>query len=495
MVPRQLGRAGVFGGTADRAGLPRLQLLGQQARPVGVELPLQRGVLSLGLVQRGLGLYVVLLAGGGRFGGLIRRRQAAQQGFAGGGQVLRQFDVVFQPHLLGVGLAQGVPGGLGVGDGLFQRVAAGLQLGLQRLGLALHLRRAGFLRHQPRQLTPPGYPFLGQLDPGVSPGDLLVQVGHDLVLPGLDGLVKFQQPFGQVHRPRRPEGVPGVLDLLQFGGGLLVGPGAQQAAHMHEQHLLQTAAGLVGLPGVADGRLSQPLVVGGVKDLAQDVGAVGGRRVEQPGEVVLGQHGHLGKLLGVDAQQLDHRRRHGLGARDRGFRFPDQFRPGRAFHDAAAPLGGALLLRPAAHHVGAAPVGEGQLHEGLGVGGGEIAAQHGGLAVFAGGLAVEGKGDGVKQGGLAGAGVAADQEQAAAAEFGKIQLGAPGIGPEGTQGQVQGFHALAASSRSCFTARASSMVRGRPFIWVKKSWNSSAKGLPRTARAASAGPAALPRGW
>ena len=35
---------------------------------------------------------------------------------------------------------------------------------------------------------------------------------------------------------------------------------------------------------------------------------------------------------------------------------------------------------------------------------------------------------GIKQGGLAGAGVAADEEQSAAAEPGKIQLGAPGVG-------------------------------------------------------------------
>ena len=403
--------------------------------------------------------------------------------------------MVFQPHLLGVGLAQGVPGGLGVGDGLFQRVAAGLQLGLQRLGLALHLRRAGFLRHQSRQLTPPGHTFLGQFDPGVSPGDLLVQLGHRFVLLDLDGLVQFQQVPGDLHRPRRREGVPGVLQLFQPGGGVLVGPGPQQAAHMQEQCFLQTAAGLVGLPGMADGRLAQPLVVGGVKDLAQDVRPVGRRRVEQPGKVVLGQHGHLGELFGVDAQQLDHGRRHGLGPRYRGFRLPDQFRPGRAFHNAAAPLGGPLLFRPAAHHIGAAPVGEGQFHKGFVGGGGKIAAQHGGLAVFAGGLAVEGKGDGVKQGGLAGAGVAADEEQSAAAEPGKIQLGAPGVGAEGAERQVQGFHALAASSRSCLTARASSMVRGRPFIWVKKSWNSSAKGLPRTASAASAGPAVVPRGW
>lgn len=51
--------------------------------------------------------------------------QILQQGGAGGGQTLGQFDTVLDLQLLGVALAQGGAGGLGVGDGLFQRVAAG----------------------------------------------------------------------------------------------------------------------------------------------------------------------------------------------------------------------------------------------------------------------------------------------------------------------------------------------------------------------------------
>ena len=157
---------------------------------------------------------------------------------------------------------------------------------------------------------------------------------------------------------------------------------------MHEQHFLQTAAGVVGFPGVLHRRLAQALVVGGIKDLAQNGRAVGGGRIQQPGKIVLGQHGHLGELFGVDAQQLDDGRRDSHRPRDRFLRFPDEFRPGRAFDDAAAPLGGALLFGPAAHPVGAAPVGEGQFHKGFGFGGGKIAAQHGGFAVFAGGFAI-----------------------------------------------------------------------------------------------------------
>ena len=234
-------------------------------------------------------------------------------------------------------------------------------------------------------------------------------------------------------------------------------------------------------------------MVGSVKNLAQNGGAVGGWRIEQPGKVVLRQHGHLGKLPGVNAQQLGDGGGHGGGTAHRLVRLTDEFRLGGAFHKAAATLGGPLLVRPAAHGVAAAPVGKGQLHVGFGFGRGKITAQHRGFAVLAGGLAVQGKGDGVKQGGLARAGVAADQKQAAAAKDRQVQVGAPGVGAKGVQGQVQGFH-LEASSRRAFTARASSTVSGRPFIWVKKSSNSEAKGLPRTDCAVSAGKISAPWG-
>ncbi len=90
-------------------------------------------------------------------------------------------------------------------------------------------------------------------------------------------------------------------------------------------------AGLLGLAGMLHRRLTQTLVVGGIKDLAQNGRPVGGRRIQQPGKIVLGQHGYLGKLFGVDAQQLDHRRRDRHRPGDRFFRFPDQFRPGAGF--------------------------------------------------------------------------------------------------------------------------------------------------------------------
>ena len=172
-------------------------------------------------------------------------------------------------------------------------------------------------------------------------------------------------------------------------------------------------------------------MVGGVKDLAQDRRTVGGRRIQQPGKIILRQHGDLRKLFGVDAQQLGDGGGHSRSPADGFLRLADQLGLGRAFYNAAAALGGALLVRPAAHGVGAAPVGKVQLHKSFGIRRGKIAAQHRGFAVFAGRFAVQGKGDGVKQGGLARAGVAADQKQPAAAENRKVKVGAPGVGAKG----------------------------------------------------------------
>ena len=239
---------------------------------------------------------------------------------------------------------------------------------------------------------------------------------------------------------------------------------------MHQKYIIQPLAFLLGAAGVVHGGLSKALVVGRVKNAAQDGGPLSGGGVQQPGEIVLRQHRHLRKLLGVNAQQLDNGVRHSGGTADRLVRLADEFGLGGHLDHAAAPLGRALLVGPAAHRVAAPPVGKGQLHRGLGLRCSKIAAQHRCFSIFARGLAVECKGDGVKQGGLARAGIAADQKQAVAAERRKIQLCTAGVGAEGVQDQLPGFHSLFdASSRSFFTASTSSVVRARPFILVKKS--------------------------
>ena len=68
---------GVAGRAADRAGLALFQIAGQQASAVGVKLALQRAVLLLGLVQRGLRRHIGSLAVFGVLPGLVGVLQLA----------------------------------------------------------------------------------------------------------------------------------------------------------------------------------------------------------------------------------------------------------------------------------------------------------------------------------------------------------------------------------------------------------------------------------
>ena len=242
--------------TAHRAGLAVHQLLGQQTRAVGVQLALHGDVGGLQLIQSGLGFGVGMLlffgVGLGSFGFV----QILQQGGAGGGQTLGQLDTVLDLQLLGVALAQGGAGGLGVGDGLFQRVAAGLQLGQHGVDLALHLGGALFFFDQPGQLLAAGSAFLGNFYTGVAPGNLLVQVVHDALLALLVGLVKFQQALAQLGGRTGGVGVAVGLQFFQLAGGVLVGAAAHQAANLHKQGVIQAAAGILGFAGMLHGGLA-----------------------------------------------------------------------------------------------------------------------------------------------------------------------------------------------------------------------------------------------
>ena len=175
----------------------------------------------------------------------------------------------------------------------------------------LHIGGALFLGHQPGQLAAAGSAFLGNFQAGVTAGDLLVQLVHNAGLSFFVGVVGLQQQPAQLGGSPCGKRVALGLHFGQVGGGLLVGAVTDQRADVHQKYIVQTLAFLVGLTGVLDGGLTQALVVGGVKNAAQDGRAVRGRRVEQPGKVVLRQHRHLGKLFGVDAQQLDHGVGHG----------------------------------------------------------------------------------------------------------------------------------------------------------------------------------------
>ena len=458
-------------------------------------MALHRAVFFLSAVQCSLCGHILCLTRGGVLVGLVGVRQILQELPAVGGKPLGQLNAVVGLEQVGLGLAQRGAVRLVFGNILLYIRRALFQIGHNEVGLVLHIGGALLLGHQPGQLAAAGGAFLGNFQAGVTAGDLLVQLVHNVGLSFFVGVVGLQQHPAQLGGSPCGKRVALGLHFGQVGGGLLVGTVADQRADVHQKYIVQTLTFLVGLTGVLDGGLTQALVVGGVKNAAQDGRAVRGRRVEQPGKVVLRQHRNLGKLFGVDAQQLDHGVGHGGRTADRLVRLTDQLGLGGHLDHAGAALGGALLVGPAAHGVAAPTVGKGQLDARLGVGGGKITAQHRCFPVLAGGLAVERKRDGVKQGGLARAGVAADQKQSAAAERREVQLGAARVGAEGGQDQLLGFHSLFdASSRNLFTATVSSTVRGRPFILVKKSWNSSTKGLPRTAWVMSSGCATSPWG-
>ena len=108
---------------------------------------------------------------------------------------------------------------------------------------------------------------------------------------------------------------------------------------MHQKYIIQPLAFFLGAAGVVHGGLSKALVVGRVKNAAQDGGPLGGGGVQQPGEIVLRQHRHLRKLLGVNAQQLDNGVRHSGGTADRLVRLADELGLGGHLDHAAAGRG------------------------------------------------------------------------------------------------------------------------------------------------------------
>ena len=478
------------------AGLALFQLSGQQSGAVGVQLALHRAVFFLSRVQRGLRGHILLLAGGGGLLGPVGIGQALQKLLAVSRKPLRQLNAVVGFQQIGLGLAQRGAVGLVFGNALLHVRRALFQIGHNDVGLVRHIGGALFLGNQCGQLAAAGGALFGNFQSGVTAGNLLVQFLHHAGLTLLVDLIGLQQQPGQLGSGTGGKGVALGLYFLQVCGGCLVRTLAQQCAHVHQKYIIQTFTFLVRLAGVLLRGLSQTLVVCRVKNAAQDSGTLGGGRVEQLGKIVLRQHRHLCKLLGVNAQQLDHCIGHGRGTADGLVRLTDELSLGGHLDHTAAALGGTLLVGPAAHGVGAPAVGKGQLHRSFHVRRRKIAAQHRCFSVLAGSLAIEGEGDGIKQGGLARAGIAANNEQPIAAEGCKVQLGVRGIRAEGVQNQLLGFHSVFdASSRNFFTASTSSVVSGRPFILVKKSWNNSAKGLPFTAWVISAGRAAAPRGW
>jgi len=90
----------------------------------------------------------------------------------------------------------------------------------------------------------------------VAPGNLLVQVVHDVLLALLVGLVKFQQALAQIGGRTGGVGVAVGLQFFQLAGGVLVGAAAHQAANLHKQGVIQAAAGILGFAGMLHGGLA-----------------------------------------------------------------------------------------------------------------------------------------------------------------------------------------------------------------------------------------------
>ncbi len=202
-----------------------------------------------------------------------------------------------------------------------------------------------------------------------------------------------------------------------------------------------------------------PAVNAGVEDAAENFGPFGAVGEQQLEELALGDHGGLPELLAVDAEQAGDFCGHRARARaDRAVRAGQRGVGALRRHPAF--LFRAAVARVPPDRVEPARMGEGQLHKGLGVRRGEIAAQGLRRAGGAAGLAVKGEGNRVENRGLARPGVAANQKKAGAAELFQRHLRAAGIGAERAHHKVQRLHASSSSLSAASTAFSSSARSG-----------------------------------
>ena len=261
--------------------------------------------------------------------------------------------------------------------------------------------------------------LLGQLLPqrfGLpQPAELLLEgVQRRLRLRPLgSGLGKGVFLPGQQALQQRFHGVRGRLWLLGEGSqrlGLRVVWGAGNAGQdLPQPDALSRALGAESCALGAESVL-QLLVALGAEQLAEDAAALLGGGVQQPGELPLRDHGDLGELVVVQADELDDGGGDLLGPGDGGPAVgKGQGGVGFLGGKALAPGLGAGVLRVAADGVPLAPHLKFQFHKGRRGGVGVLAAEHGPLPHAAAGAVVERVGDGVKEGGLACAGVAGDE--------------------------------------------------------------------------------------
>ena len=401
-----------------QGGEGRLPVFGLAGFP---QQPLPLGLGGVQLLQ--LLFPLAQLTGPGLAGGFLVRLglTAGLDLPVQGGQrrpLLGQLFILGQYPLQG---AQGLPGFLppgGLGLLGFQRL-----LGLVQPGLELLLVLDGLV-----QLVP-GFPgSLRLAQQGGSLAQVLVQPVQLRLLAGLLGGVLADQLLHQFHRVL--EGQTALLGLFQAGAEGVVG------GTVHPGDVLPDAVpGLVALflepGGLVLYLVLEHHVVPGLKDFPENFLAAPGVGQQQFQEVPLGDHGDLGELAAVQADDPGDFPGDLPGFGDQPPVGQGQLGVGLLKDGAAAPQGGPLVLGVPADGVGLAAVGEHQLDKGGGVGPGVLGPEHGGVPVVAAGLPVEGVGDGVKQGGFAGAGVPGDQIQALGAQPVQLHCHLAGIGAKG----------------------------------------------------------------
>ena len=235
--------------------------------------------------------------------------------------------------------------------------------------------------------------------------------------PLVGGLPEFPHRFLLQHRRRDLRPGPGQEDLP--GEVLLFGPG-------------------LALEGAEP--VGEPAEIAGGEEGREDLLPV--LRVGQQEflEIPLGDHRHLGKLLGgkpdnlIDLfiDRLD-------GRQDAPVRQPQLGRSRMGGHPLPPRLR-AVVAGGTGDGVDAPPAAEGEGDARLQIGGGKAAPEGIGLPDAPACLAEQGVGDAVEDGGLAGAGVPGDQKQPLLPKAGEIHLRLPGIGPEGGHRQFNRPH-------------------------------------------------------
>ena len=201
-------------------------------------------------------------------------------------------------------------------------------------------------------------------------------------------------------------------------------------------------------PDVVLQSLLKDLIVAGMEDLAENRLAVLRLGQQQAQEVPLGDHGDLGKLVPVDAENVLDGCGHfpllchssAVWADELGFR--------RLFRRAGSAAFCSLVFRLSRHGILLPRVGERQCHEGRPSRVGVLGPQHGGLAVVSTGLSVQGEGDRVENGRLPRAGIAGDQVQSALPQLLKVDGLLPRVGAEGRHDQIQRSHVLSSQMSS-----------------------------------------------